>query len=66
MSSFPAHEVNVKTLQAMGFDVSEVLDENGEVLYESWGYDEQVYFYEGIVSQLLSVGYKHKGGGSYD
>lgn len=39
MSSFPKHKENIKALDAMGFDVSEAI-ENGEVTLESWGYDE--------------------------
>lgn len=57
MSSFPQHEENVKDLQDMGFDVSDCLDENGDVTLESWGYDELVYLMSGIVRELIDSGY---------
>lgn len=57
MSSFPQHEDNVKDLQGMGFDVSDCLDENGDVTLESWGYDELVYLMSGVVRELINSGY---------
>lgn len=60
MSSFPNHVCNIKALSKMGFDMSEQLDEDGEVEYESWGYDEQVYMIQDIIHQLQEQNFKVK------
>ena len=51
MSSFPQHVENIADLKAMGFDVSEAL-ENGEVTLESWGYDDLTYLLSDVINEL--------------
>ncbi len=58
MSSFPRHEENIKKLAKLGFDVDEALEENGEVSYDSWGYDELVYLMTSIIKELESKNLK--------
>ena len=57
MSSFPEHEDNIKALDAMGFDVSDSI-ENGEVIFESWGYDELVNTMSNIIHTLEENNFK--------
>ncbi|KZX78268.1 hypothetical protein A3715_10395 [Oleiphilus sp. HI0009] len=57
MSSFPEHKENILALKEMGFDVSGSMD-NNEVTLESWGYDDQVYFYAEVITVLKEHGFK--------
>ena len=52
MSSFPKHEQNIEDLANLGFDVSEYLDEDGQVTLESWGYDELVDLMAEIIKNM--------------
>lgn len=52
MSSFPKHEDNIRALHVMGFDVSEAIDENGNITMDSWGYDELVDLMGNIIDVL--------------
>lgn len=54
MSSFPQFTKNIEELKKMGFDIS---DFTGD-LYESWGYDEQVYLMTEIIGQLNLVNFR--------
>ena len=56
MSSFPQHVDNIRALERLGFDISESLDDVGDVSYESWNYDELVY----LISDIISVLDGHK------
>ena len=58
MSTFPLHKDNMQALQDMGFDVSEWLDEQGEVTLGSWTYDELVYILDMVTNVLLSKDFK--------
>lgn len=51
MSSFPTHEENILELKRLGFDVEDYLDSDGNVTYESWGYDTLV----DIIGEILQV-----------
>lgn len=64
MSSFPEHEENIKDLEAMGFDVSDNLEEDGSVSLESWNYDELVYTLSGVIAQLHRQNFKVKENGN--
>lgn len=59
MSSFTQHKENIKELEKMGFDVSEAI-EDGEVTFESWGYDDLTYLIADIVSVLKKQKFKVK------
>lgn len=58
MSSFPDHEKNIKDLDAMGFDVSEAIEDGG-VTMESWGYDYLVYQMRDIIDELKRQNFKN-------
>ena len=57
MSSFPQHVENIADLKAMGFDVSEAL-EDGEVTLESWGYDDLTYLLSDVINELEKANFK--------
>jgi hypothetical protein len=52
MSSFPQHVKNIKDLEDLGLDVSEYLDEDGQVDMDSWDQDELVDLVSVIVKNL--------------
>jgi len=54
MSSFPQHVKNIKDLEDLGLDVSEYLDEDGQVDMDSWDQDELVDLVSVIVKNLQS------------
>lgn len=60
MSSFPKHKENIKELEKMGFDVSEAI-EDGEVTFESWGYDDLTYLIGDMISVLKKQNFKVRG-----
>ncbi len=43
MSSQPDHEQNIRDLDELGFDVSDHLENDGQVTEESWDYDNLTY-----------------------
>ncbi len=57
MSSFPQHKENINDLKAMGFDVSEAV-EDGEVTMDSWGYDELTYLLSDVIEELEKANFK--------
>ncbi len=57
MSSFPQHKENINDLKAMGFDVSEAV-EDGEVTMDSWGYDELTYLLSDVIGELEKANFK--------
>lgn len=61
MSSFPNHTDNIMELKRLGFDVSEALDENGEVTLESWGYDDLTYLVGDIISAIINGDFTPEG-----
>lgn len=52
MSSFPYHVYNIREAKALGIDVSEYLDINGEVTGESQSIDNQTNFCGDILDEL--------------
>lgn len=60
MSSFHYHEDNIMALKDLGFDVSEYLDSNGKVEYESWNHDALVDLVEDIILSLTQDDYTFK------
>ncbi len=57
MSSFPQHKENINNLKAMGFDVSEAV-ENGEVTMDSWDYVELTYLLSDVIEELEKANFK--------
>lgn len=55
MSTFPDHVENILSLQKLGVDISEHL-EDGEVSLDSWHYDNLVY----LMRQSLGKAYAFK------
>ncbi len=63
MSSFPQHKENINDLAAMGFDVSDAV-ENGEVTMDSWDYVELTYLLSDVIEELKKANFKlNKGDG---
>ena len=60
MSSFPRHVCNVLKAKKLGIDVTDHLDENGEVTLDSWHYDELICFCEDLLQEIAVL--KSKGG----
>ncbi len=63
MSSFPQHKENINDLSAMGFDVSDAV-EDGEVTMDSWGYDELTYLLSDVIEELEKANFKLNKGDS--
>ncbi len=59
MSSFPQHEINIRKLAAMGFDVSDLI-EDGNSTIESWKRDDLTYLIEEIIQEMENQNFKVK------
>ena len=53
MSSFPT---NIKDLEEMGYDISDYVNEDGDVTLDSWNYDELTYLLDDLICKLINKG----------
>lgn len=57
MSTYPQHVINIKSLEEMGFDMSDEY-EDGDVKLDSWTYDNLVCLMESVISEMKSQSFK--------